>query len=35
MDDVGFGAASTFGGPINTPTLQKLADTGLRAESSS
>ena len=29
LDDVGFGAASTFGGPINTPTLQKLADNGL------
>jgi arylsulfatase len=30
LDDVGFGAASTFGGPCQTPTLQKLADTGLR-----
>lgn len=30
LDDVGFGHASTFGGPINTPTLQKLADEGLR-----
>ena len=30
LDDVGFGAASTFGGPIATPTLQKLADEGLR-----
>ncbi len=30
MDDVGFGATSTFGGPIPTPTLQKLADNGLR-----
>jgi arylsulfatase A-like enzyme len=30
MDDVGFGATSTFGGPIPTPTLQKLADDGLR-----
>ena len=30
LDDVGFGAASTFGGPIATPTLQKLADDGLR-----
>jgi len=29
-DDVGFGASSTFGGPINTPTLQRLADSGLR-----
>jgi len=30
LDDVGFGATTPFGGPINTPTLQKLADTGLR-----
>lgn len=30
LDDVGFGASSTFGGPINTPTLQALADDGLR-----
>lgn len=30
LDDVGFGHASTFGGPINMPTLQKLADEGLR-----
>lgn len=29
-DDVGFGAASTFGGPIPTPNLQKLAERGLR-----
>jgi arylsulfatase A-like enzyme len=29
-DDVGFGASSTFGGPIQTPTFQRLADTGLR-----
>ena len=29
MDDVGFGATSTFGGPIPTPTIQKLADAGL------
>jgi arylsulfatase len=29
-DDVGFGASSTFGGPIQTPTLQQLADQGLR-----
>lgn len=29
-DDVGFGASSTFGGPIETPTLQRLADNGLR-----
>ena len=26
-DDVGFGASSTFGGPIQTPTFQRLADT--------
>jgi arylsulfatase A-like enzyme len=30
LDDVGFGQASTFGGPINTPTLDRLAASGLR-----
>jgi arylsulfatase A-like enzyme len=29
-DDVGFGASSTFGGPIPTPTLDRLAKAGLR-----
>jgi arylsulfatase A-like enzyme len=29
-DDVGFGASSTFGGPIQTPTLQRIAESGLR-----
>ena len=29
-DDVGYGASSTFGGPIPTPTLDRLADSGLR-----
>src|ERR1700744_6304361 len=29
-DDVGFGAASTFGGPIPTPTLDALAARGLK-----
>lgn len=29
-DDVGWGASSTFGGPIPTPTYDKLAKTGLR-----
>ncbi|MEN9597999.1 MAG: hypothetical protein RL596_310 [Bacteroidota bacterium] len=29
MDDVGFGAASTFGGEINTPTLSKLRNEGI------
>ncbi len=29
-DDVGFGAASTFGGPIPTPTFDALARAGLR-----
>lgn len=29
-DDVGFGAASTFGGPIATPALDRLAASGLR-----
>jgi len=30
LDDVGFGASSTFGGPIPTPTADKLAQEGLR-----
>jgi arylsulfatase A-like enzyme len=30
LDDVGFGAASTFGGPTATPELDKLAVNGLR-----
>ena len=30
LDDVGFGAASTFGGPAATPGLDQLANTGLR-----
>jgi arylsulfatase A-like enzyme len=30
LDDVGFGASSTFGGPISTPTLDSLAKSGLR-----
>jgi arylsulfatase len=30
MDDVGFGASSTFGGPIDTPNFQRVADSGLR-----
>ena len=29
-DDVGFGASSTFGGPIPTPTFDKLAARGLK-----
>jgi len=29
-DDVGFGAASTFGGPIPTPTMDHLAQVGLK-----
>ena len=29
-DDVGFGASSTFGGPLPTPTFDKLAANGLR-----
>ena len=28
-DDVGFGATSVFGGPIQTPNFQRLADSGL------
>lgn len=30
LDDVGFGAASTFGGPAETPALETLANEGLR-----
>lgn len=30
LDDVGFAAASTFGGPAETPTLDALAHEGLR-----
>jgi arylsulfatase A-like enzyme len=29
-DDTGFGASSTFGGPIPTPTLDRVAHRGLR-----
>lgn len=29
-DDVGFGASSTFGGPIQTPTFDRLSADGLR-----
>ena len=29
-DDVGFGATGTFGGPIETPNFQRIADNGLR-----
>jgi len=28
-DDAGFGNPSTFGGPINTPTMTRLAETGI------
>ncbi len=30
IDDAGFGNPSTFGGPVQTPTLDKLAARGLR-----
>jgi len=30
LDDVGFGMCSTFGGPVPTPHMDKLADNGLR-----
>jgi hypothetical protein len=30
LDDLGFGATSTFGGPVNTPTFQKLAANDLK-----
>src|SRR5215510_4822174 len=29
-DDVGFGASSTFGGPIQTPAFDRVANAGLR-----
>ena len=30
IDDTGFGASSAFGGPIHTPTAERLAAGGLR-----
>jgi arylsulfatase len=30
LDDVGFGASSTFGGPCATPTAERLAGNGLK-----
>jgi arylsulfatase A-like enzyme len=30
IDDIGFGASSSFGGPIRMPTLEKMAGRGLR-----
>lgn len=30
IDDIGFGASEAFGGGIQTPTLDRLADNGLR-----
>ncbi len=30
IDDIGFGAADGFGGAIQTPTLDRLADNGIR-----
>jgi arylsulfatase len=30
LDDVGYGASSTFRGSINTPTLDRLARNGLK-----
>src|SRR5262245_47335408 len=30
LDDVGFAASSAFGGPINTPTAERLAAGGLK-----
>ena len=30
LDDVGYGAGSVFGGPVQTPALEKLAASGLR-----
>jgi hypothetical protein len=30
IDDAGFGSSSTFGGPCQTPTFERLAGGGLR-----
>ena len=30
IDDMGFGATSAFGGPINMPTLERVANEGLK-----
>src|SRR4051794_34397684 len=30
LDDVGFGATSAFGGPCETPTAERLAQSGLK-----
>ena len=33
IDDLGFGATETFGGPLKTPTMDRLAKGGLRYNS--
>jgi arylsulfatase len=30
IDDIGFGSVSAFGGPVNTPTLERLAASGVK-----
>jgi arylsulfatase A-like enzyme len=30
IDDCGFGASSAFGGPVNTPSAERLAGNGLK-----
>ena len=30
IDDMGFGVSEAFGGPVTTPTMDKLSDNGLR-----
>ena len=30
LDDVGFGSSSAFGGPVSTPTVERLAADGLK-----
>src|SRR2546428_10190341 len=32
IDDMGFGQSSAFGGPIQMPTVERLANSGLRAD---
>jgi hypothetical protein len=31
IDDVGFGASSAFGGPVDTPTAERLAGEALKS----
>ena len=33
-DDVGYGAMDVFGGPIETPTMRRIAERGIRYSNS-